>query len=156
MQNAYHLNHKAAKTVLHVTVATRDKDAIQEQPEALLPMEEEEVFYDVQVPNEDYSQMPTVISTSIYREHENTIYIGRAECDAQTEQFEREQARRQQDLFQQQQVRRQQDLFEQEQTRIYQDLLKQDQADRRQQDIIKQEQVQIQQDIIKEEQAQKK
>ena len=143
MQNAYHLNHKAAKTVLHVTVATRDKDAIQEQPEAFMPMEEEEVFYDVQVPNEDYSQMPTVISPSIYREHENTIYIGRAERDAQTEQFEREQARRQQDFFQQQQVRRQQDLLEQEETRIYQDLLKQDQAARRQQDIIKQEQVQI-------------
>jgi hypothetical protein len=37
MQNAYHFNHKTAKTVLHLTVVTRDKDVVV-QEEVFMPM----------------------------------------------------------------------------------------------------------------------
>ncbi len=54
MQNAYHVIKKTTNTVLHLTVESRDKDVIQEEPEILKPQEEEE-FFDVQAPDEDYS-----------------------------------------------------------------------------------------------------
>jgi len=59
MQNAYHIMKKTTNKVLHLTVESRDKDVIQEEPEVLRPQEEgdeeEEEFFDVQAPDEDYS-----------------------------------------------------------------------------------------------------
>jgi len=59
MQNAYHVIKKTTNKVLHLTVESRDKDVIQEEPEVLKPQEkddeEEEEFFDVQAPDEDYS-----------------------------------------------------------------------------------------------------
>lgn len=49
MQNAYHVIKKTTNKVLHLTVESRDKDP-QEKDD-----EEEEDFFDVQAPDEDYS-----------------------------------------------------------------------------------------------------
>ena len=42
MQNAYHVIKKTTKKVLHLTVESRDKDVIQEEPEVLKPQEKDD------------------------------------------------------------------------------------------------------------------